>query len=63
MAVVAAVVLVAKLAGKQGPHLTHAQPLGQERKEYYNTYFLVPRRDGGIHPILNLKHFHVNIRK
>ena len=38
-------------------------PLGQKRKGYYRNYFLVPKKDKGICPILNLKHFNVNIRK
>ena len=29
---------------------------------FYSTYYLVPRKDGDIHPILKLKRFNANIR-
>ena len=38
-------------------------PLDQERSGFYSTYFLVPKRDGGHRPILNLKFFNVIVRK
>ena len=38
-------------------------PPGLEEDGYYSTYFLVPKKDGGIHPILNLKFFNKNMVK
>ena len=38
-------------------------PPGQEMDGFYSTYFLIPKKDGGIRPILNLKRFNVFLRK
>jgi len=38
-------------------------PLDQEEDGYFSTYFIVPKKDGGLRPILNLKYFNVNVRK
>ena len=38
-------------------------PLDQERSRFYSTYFLVPKRDGGHIPILNLKLFNFIVCK
>ena len=38
-------------------------PPGQEREGYYSTYFLVPKKDGGLRPILNLKLFNHSMVK
>ena len=37
-------------------------PLDQVRIGYYSTYFLVPKSDGGLRPILNL-YFNLNVSK
>ena len=37
--------------------------LDQEKKGFYSTYFLVPKRDGGHTPILNLKFFNFIVHK
>ena len=37
-------------------------PLDQERKVFYSSYFLLPKRDGGHRPILNLN-FNFIVRK
>ena len=33
------------------------------RSEYYSTYFVVPKKDGGLRPILNLKYFNLSVWK
>ncbi len=38
-------------------------PPGQEESGYYSTYFIVPKKDGGLRPILNLKRFNLCITK
>ena len=38
-------------------------PTDQQGRGYYSTYFLVPKKDGGVRPILNLKPFNKNVPK
>ena len=38
-------------------------PLDQEEMGYYSTYFLVPKKDGGLRPILNLRYFNRHVQK
>ena len=38
-------------------------PPNQARSGFYSTYFTVPKKDGGIRPILNLKPFNRYVRK
>ena len=38
-------------------------PPGQEKDGFYSTYFTVPKKDGGIRPILNLRRFNQCLRK
>ena len=38
-------------------------PLDQEETGYYSTYFLVPKKDGGLRPILNLRYFNRHVQK
>ena len=38
-------------------------PLDQERTGFYSSYFLVPKRDRGHRPILNLQFFNFIVRK
>ena len=45
---------VEELLGKCAIELV---PPGQEKDGFYSTYFTVPKKDGGIRPILNLKLF------
>jgi len=35
----------------------------QVMQGHYSTYFIVPKKDGGLRPILNLKFFNRNVRK
>jgi hypothetical protein len=45
---------VRELVGKAAVELV---PINQQGKGFYSTYFLVPKKDGGVRPILNLKPF------
>ena len=38
-------------------------PLDQKETGYYSTYFIVPKKDGGLRPILNLKWFNFHVTK
>ena len=38
-------------------------PPDQVKDRYYSTYFIVPKKDGGLRPILNLKIFNNCINK
>jgi hypothetical protein len=38
-------------------------PLDQEADGYFSTYFIVPKKDGGLRPILNLKRFNNCVKK
>ena len=38
-------------------------PLDQERDRFFSTYFIVPKKDGGLRPILNLKYFNKAVAK
>ena len=38
-------------------------PLIAQQEGFYSTYFTVPKKDGGIRPILNLKPFNCHLRK
>ena len=38
-------------------------PLDQVRSGYYSIYLLVPQKDCGLRPILNLKYFNLNVCK
>jgi hypothetical protein len=42
---------VKKLLGKGAIELV---PPGQEGQGFYSTFFIVPKKDGGLRPILNL---------
>jgi hypothetical protein len=43
---------VNKLLGKGAIELV---PTGQEGQGFYSTFFIVPKKDGGLRPILHLK--------
>ena len=38
-------------------------PLGQEKTRFYSTYFLVPKKNRGHQPILNLMFFNVSVHE
>jgi hypothetical protein len=38
-------------------------PPGQEGQVFYSTFFIVPKKDGGLRPILNLKPLNVYMEK
>ncbi len=37
-------------------------PLGSIGQGFYSTYFLIPKKDGGLRPILNLRKFNHNLK-
>ncbi len=41
--------------------ITHL-PLGPILQGFYSTYFLIPKRDGGLRPILNLRKFNYHLK-
>jgi hypothetical protein len=47
-----------KLLGKGAIELV---PPGQEGQGFYSTFFIVPKKDGGLRPILNLKPLNVHL--
>jgi hypothetical protein len=51
---------VKKLLGKGAIELV---PPGQESQGFYSTFFIVPKKDGGLRPILNLKPLNVYMEK
>jgi hypothetical protein len=51
---------VKKLLGKGAIELV---PPGQEGQGFYSTFFIVPKKDGGLRPILNLKPLNVYLEK
>ena len=51
---------VNKLLGKGAIELV---PPGQEGQGFYRTFFIVPKKDGGLRPILNLKPLNVYMEK
>ena len=51
---------VKKLLGKGAIELV---PPGQEGQGFYSTFFIVPKKDGGLRPILNLKPLNVYMEK
>jgi hypothetical protein len=51
---------VKKLLGKGAIELV---PPGQEGQGFYSTFFIVPKKDGGLRPILNLKPLDVYMEK
>ena len=51
---------VKKLLGKGAIELV---PPGQEGQGFYSTFFIVPKKDGGLRPILNLKLLNVYMEK
>ena len=38
-------------------------PPGQVRADFYSRYFIVPKKNGGIHPILNCRPFKAIIKQ
>ena len=52
---------VAELCAKSA--VQELPPGPRARRGYYSTYFLVPKKDGGMRPILNLKPFNRCLRK
>ena len=49
---------VGKLLGKNAIELV---PLDQVGRGYYSTFFVVPKKDGGLHPILNLRQLNTHL--
>lgn len=46
-----------------GKHAIETVPLDQIGQGYYSTFFVVPKKDGGLRPILNLKPLNVYLQK
>ena len=57
------VVLREEVTGLRTKGAVRTVPPKLERFGFYSTYFTVPKKDGGIRPILNLKPFNRNIKR
>lgn len=38
-------------------------PLVNSESDFYNRYFLIPKKDGGLRPILDLRHLNCTLIK
>lgn len=56
-------VLLEEMGDLRAKSAVEPVPLGQKGIGFYSTYFTVPKKDGGIRPILNLKPFNQFLRK
>ena len=56
-------VLLEEVEGLLQKSAVELVPPGQEGDSFYSTFFTVPKKDGGIRPILNLKPFNVCLAK